>query len=159
MSDRKKLTDLKKKMANLIFKDEVALRAEKNKLFTFCLTIISSAVFELFITLCIIGNTACLAYDHYGITDREQKLVEYINIAFTGVFLVEMIFKMLGLGLKEYVRDRFNVFDAIIVFISLGDTVLTQLFISSGNSSLSGVMTALRGFRLLRVFKLAKSWK
>jgi uncharacterized membrane protein len=33
---------------------------------------------------------------------------------FFTIFLAEMIIKLIGLGLKTYIKDRFNIFDAII---------------------------------------------
>ena len=71
----------------------------------------------------------------------------------TIVFIVEMLIKLLGLGLQTYLKDRFNIFDAVIVLISTIDLVLLFAL-----SSTTGALSALRGFRLLRVFKLAKSW-
>jgi hypothetical protein len=65
-----------------------------------------------------------------------------------------MVIKLLGLGFKEYARDSFNLFDAIIVLISLVETALVSIFSSEG-----GGLSALRGIRLLRVFKLARVWK
>lgn len=68
-----------------------------------------------------------------------------------------MIIKLLGLGFKYYFKDRFNIFDMVIVFISSLEVIMqiTNLNLFSG----SGAVSALRAFRLLRVFKLAKSWK
>ena len=70
--------------------------------------------------------------------------------------MAEMIIKIIGLGVKDYMRDPFNIFDAVIVIVSLIDFVLHQIpDISTENS---GPLTAFRGIRLFRVFKLAKSW-
>lgn len=55
---------------------------------------------------------------------------------------------MIGLGLKQYVMDGFNDFDAIIVIVGMLE------FVSAGSKAL----TVLRAFRLLRIFKIVKSW-
>jgi hypothetical protein len=60
-----------------------------------------------------------------------------------------MVMKLFGLGVTLYVSDGFNVFDGIIVIVSL-----IELFQSDENSGLS----VLRAFRLLRIFKIVKSW-
>ncbi len=65
-----------------------------------------------------------------------------------------MVFKMSGMSLKLYFKDSFNIFDCVIVTFSTIDLMLTYLNINSG-----GAISALRAFRLLRVFKLAKTWK
>ena len=66
-----------------------------------------------------------------------------------------MILNMIGLGLKQYLSDGFNIFDAVIVVLSLIDLAIA---LSSEEDDGSGFITVLRGFRLLRVFKLVKSW-
>jgi hypothetical protein len=66
------------------------------------------------------------------------------------------------MGFKIYFRSHwFNLFDAVIVVSSLIDiTIAEVLFNEESKSKNSGsAFTALRAFRLLRVFKLAKSWK
>jgi len=70
------------------------------------------------------------------------------NSSLTCIFAVEMILKMVGLGIKAYVRDGFNDFDAIIVIVGLLE------FLNAGSKAL----TVLRAFRLLRIFKIVKSW-
>ena len=68
-----------------------------------------------------------------------------------------MFAKLTGLGVKNYMRDKFNAFDAMIVIISLVDFVLTLTI--EVNESTAGIMSALRALRLLRVIKLARHWK
>lgn len=69
-----------------------------------------------------------------------------------------MIIKLIGLGFKGYSRDRFNIFDCVIVVIST-----VEIFIDwsnpNGGGGTGGAISAFRGVRLLRVFKLARSWK
>ena len=61
-----------------------------------------------------------------------------------------MILKHLGLGFKDYWKDGFNDFDGILVIISMVE------FCIPSEADMQGLMV-LRAFRLLRVFKLAKS--
>ena len=44
-------------------------------------------------------------------SDTEARWQEYSNLLFTAIFLSEMIIRMLGHGIKGYLRDRFNIFD------------------------------------------------
>ena len=74
-----------------------------------------------------------------------MNILEWFNNVFTIIFTLEVIIKIIGVGMKEYARDKFNLFDAVIVVFSL----LDLLFIS-GESSFS----ALRAFRLFRIFKI-----
>jgi len=69
-----------------------------------------------------------------------------------------MVIKLLGLGLKAYVSDSFNVFDGIIVIMTAIDFSLSTFTSQDGLSNMSGVMQSFRSVRLLRIIKLARSW-
>ena len=105
--------------------------------------------------MCIILNTICLALDRYPISDEEISVLEILNLIWFSVFLLEMIVKLVILTPKGYARDSFNLFDGFIVVMSVVDVSLTF----SGSGGGGGAISAMRGFRLLRIFKLAKSWK
>ena len=79
-----------------------------------------------------------------------------MDIIFVWVFTLEMIAKLIGLGLKNYIRDKFNAFDGVIVIVSLVDFAL---MLSGSLESADGIMSAFRALRLLRVVKLARHWK
>eukprot|EP00951_Prasinocladus_malaysianus_P002849 scaffold20217_cov44-Prasinocladus_malaysianus.AAC.1 len=83
----------------------------------------------------------------------EATIMDSINYVLTAYFALEMVIKLLGLGVRKYVEDTMNVFDAIVVVVSLVEIGMTAN--GSGGSGLS----VLRTFRLLRIFKLARSWK
>jgi len=54
----------------------------------------------------------------------------------------------------NYAKDPFNIFDAVLVIISIIDILLDELGLTSGSGGVSA-LTAFRSLRLLRVFKLA----
>jgi len=60
-----------------------------------------------------------------------------------------MVLKLIGLGFKKYMQDGFNIFDGTIVIISIVELV--------GDGG--GGISVLRAFRLLRIFKIIRSWK
>ena len=66
-----------------------------------------------------------------------------------------MIIKFVGLGFHMYARDAFNLFDAFIVMLSVVDMVISEALSSDFPTA---TLSAFRGVRLLRVFKLARSW-
>jgi len=119
-----------------------------------------SNTFGYIVMLFILLNTIILSVEHAStaevngvsqavdMTDSQKETLLYFNYVFIVVFTVEMIIKLIGIGIQEYVADTFNIFDAVIVVFSF-----IEIFLS-GNSSLS----VLRSFRLARVFKLVKSW-
>ena len=116
----------------------------------------SHEYFTAFVTVLILGNTAVLACDRLGIEAEEQAVLDACNSFFTWIFVAEMVIKLFGLGFKEYAKDSFNLFDAIVVALSLIELVL----VNAGVEELAGgAFSAIRSVRLLRVFKLARSWK
>lgn len=66
-----------------------------------------------------------------------------------------MVIKLIGLGPKLYVKDKFNIFDCIVVVVSIVENVINWSGVEGGTK---GAISAFRGVRLLRVFKLARSW-
>jgi voltage-dependent calcium channel T type alpha-1I len=94
------------------------------------------------------ANTFIMAIDHYNMSDSFAKGVYIANMILTIIFVLEMIIKIFGLGIKDYLRDGFNIFDAIIIIVGLLE------YFGIGNKS----VTVLRSFRLLRIFKIVRSW-
>ncbi|XP_019621203.1 PREDICTED: sodium channel protein type 4 subunit alpha B-like isoform X3 [Branchiostoma belcheri] len=116
---------------------------------------ICDPVMELFITLCIVFNTVFMALDYHDISQNKpfEKTLEVGNYVFSGIFAGEFLFKLIGMGPKDYFSVGWNMFDSFIVILSCIEIMIEQLM----GGSLAG-FSVLRSFRLLRVFKLAKSW-
>ncbi|KAG8432388.1 hypothetical protein GDO86_016868 [Hymenochirus boettgeri] len=103
---------------------------------------------DLAITICIVLNTLFMAMEHYPITEEFNNVLFVGNLVFTGIFTAEMVFKLIALDPYYYFQVGWNIFDGIIVSLSLMEL---------GLQDVEG-LSVLRSFRLLRVFKLAKSW-
>uniref|UniRef100_A0AAQ5ZHG9 Sodium channel protein n=1 Tax=Amphiprion ocellaris TaxID=80972 RepID=A0AAQ5ZHG9_AMPOC len=103
---------------------------------------------DLGITICIVLNTLFMALEHYPMTDEFNTMLSVGNLVFTGIFTAEMVLKLIALDPYYYFQQGWNIFDGIIVCLSLMEL---------GLSNVEG-LSVLRSFRLLRVFKLAKSW-
>ena len=112
-------------------------------------------MFTALITLLIVLNTIVLASDRYPENVEFKTEEEWANKVFTYCFLAEMIIKLLGLGVKAYARDGFNLFDATIVVLSMVEIAAVNI---DPALSTGGAFSAFRSVRLLRVFKLARSW-
>ena len=123
------------------------------------LSLSSSKYFDWAITSCIILNTVVLSLDSYPPIIQNHFVLDYLNIFFTLVFLLEMLVRMGALGVREYFRFKYYVFDCVVVVLSLADIVISFTLSNSSFSSGKGVVSAFRAFRLLRIFKLAKSWQ
>ncbi|RWS27873.1 uncharacterized protein B4U80_02113 [Leptotrombidium deliense] len=103
---------------------------------------------ELFITLCIVVNTLFMAMDHHNMNDDFAHFLDVGNTFFTTTFAIEAFLKLIALSPKFYFREGWNIFDFLIVTLSLMEKAFEGV----------GGFSVLRTFRLLRVFKLAKSW-
>uniref|UniRef100_A0A3Q1HVM5 Sodium channel protein n=1 Tax=Anabas testudineus TaxID=64144 RepID=A0A3Q1HVM5_ANATE len=103
---------------------------------------------DLAITICIVLNTLFMAMEHYPMTPEFDYMLSVGNLVFTGIFTAEMFFKLIAMDPYYYFQVGWNIFDSIIVTLSL---------VELGLANVQG-LSVLRSFRLLRVFKLAKSW-
>ena len=142
-----------------------ALEVESNKYWMNSCTVrymhalVTSGPFDAFITVFIMLNTVTLALEFYDMPITLIYALEICNYIFSGVFLLEMIFKLWGLGIKKYSQDAFNLFDGVIVTFSIIELAIGFAAQANGEDASSTGLGALRTFRLMRVFKLARSWK
>jgi len=100
-------------------------------------------------------NTIILAIDHYGIDKDLDKIFSDLNFAFTLIFCLEMLLKLVGLGIKQYLKDRMNYLDGSVVLLSIFELA----FLSGEGGALSAFRTVriFRTFRVLRVARLLRS--
>ena len=112
-------------------------------------SLVEHPMFEKMIIILILFNTFFLAIEYYESAEWIETASTAANLFFTIIFGLEMILKLLGFGFKKYVADNFNIFDCFIVLMSY-----VELCMPGEDSSLS----VLRAFRLLRIFKIIKSW-
>ncbi|EGZ28555.1 hypothetical protein PHYSODRAFT_467180 [Phytophthora sojae] len=111
-----------------------------------------SPTLELMITGCVLLNTAFMAMDYFGEEDLYEAGLNYLNYFFSAVFALEAVLKIIGLG-KYYWKDRWNVFDFIVVLGALFG-VIYQMF---GGSSVGAAASTVRSFRVGRLFRLVHS--
>ena len=104
----------------------------------------------------ILMNTVAMAAEFYGTraTTEYMQVLLYLNFAFTAVFLGELLLKLAADGAVCYFAQAFNVFDCIVVFVSVLEV---GLYLASASVGLN--LSVLRMFRILRAFKLARSFK
>ncbi|XP_054899986.1 voltage-dependent T-type calcium channel subunit alpha-1H-like [Poeciliopsis prolifica] len=99
--------------------------------------------FNRFITAAIFLNILSMAVEHHEQPEMMTKVLHISNYVFTGLFVVEMVLKLMALGL-HYFTDWSNNFDCLIVIISLWELQ------DDSDSKLS----VLRAFRALRFGRL-----
>ncbi|XP_059353762.1 voltage-dependent T-type calcium channel subunit alpha-1I-like [Carassius carassius] len=108
--------------------------------------IVESKYFNRGIMVAILINTISMGIEHHEQPEELTNVLEICNIVFTSMFALEMILKLTAFGFFNYLRNPYNIFDGIIVIISVCEIV--------GQSD--GGLSVLRTFRLLRVLKLVR---
>jgi len=120
----------------------------KNKVVRVCFSIINNGYFDATIIFVIILNTFFLALDKYPEFDEWMlELISIFNFIFTIIFTAEAVFKIIGLGFREFAKETFNLFDLLIVIISIAELQF------SGETG-PGVFSSFRAFRLFKIFRL-----
>ncbi|KAL4477710.1 hypothetical protein ABPG74_002860 [Tetrahymena malaccensis] len=118
--------------------------------------LVQAPLYENLIMIVVVMNTVILSLDG---SVSNQDILDQFNQAFTYIFAIDMGFKLIGLGFALYCADRMNIFDGLIVILSIFDIIF--LSGSSGGSSFSAFrsLRILRVFRVLRVTRLLRSLK
>jgi Na+-transporting methylmalonyl-CoA/oxaloacetate decarboxylase gamma subunit len=76
-----------------------------------------------------------------------MRMLSKLNLGFTVIFTAEAIIKLVGLGFKEFNKERFNQFDLVVVIISIAEMQFQ-------NQEGPGVFSSFRAFRLFKIFRL-----
>ncbi|XP_067277633.1 voltage-dependent T-type calcium channel subunit alpha-1H-like isoform X2 [Pseudorasbora parva] len=108
--------------------------------------IVDSKYFNQGIMFAILLNTLSMGIEHHDQPEVLTTILEISNIIFTCIFVLEVFSKLLAFGVFKYIMNPYNVFDGIIVVISVWE-ILGQM---------DGGLSVLRTFRLLRVLKLVR---
>uniref|UniRef100_A0A663ME21 Voltage-dependent L-type calcium channel subunit alpha n=1 Tax=Athene cunicularia TaxID=194338 RepID=A0A663ME21_ATHCN len=114
--------------------------------------VVTSSYFEYLMFFLILLNTICLGMQHYNQSAEMNHISDILNVAFTILFTLEMILKLLAFKVKGYFGDPWNVFDFLIVIGSIIDVILSEIDDSDDNSRVS--ITFFRLFRVMRLVKL-----
>uniref|UniRef100_A0A3Q1BFV2 Voltage-dependent T-type calcium channel subunit alpha n=1 Tax=Amphiprion ocellaris TaxID=80972 RepID=A0A3Q1BFV2_AMPOC len=108
--------------------------------------IVDSKYFGRGIMIAILINTLSMGIEYHEQPEELTSALEISNIVFTSLFALEMLLKVLVYGPFGYIKNPYNVFDGIIVVISVWEIAGEQ----------DGGLSVLRTFRLMRVLKLVR---
>uniref|UniRef100_A0A8B9RC21 Calcium channel, voltage-dependent, T type, alpha 1H subunit b n=1 Tax=Astyanax mexicanus TaxID=7994 RepID=A0A8B9RC21_ASTMX len=108
--------------------------------------IVDSKYFNRGIMFAILINTLSMGVEYHEQPAELTDVLEISNIVFTSLFALEMLLKLLACGLFGYISNPYNIFDLIIVIISVWEII----------GQADGGLSVLRTFRLLRVLKLVR---
>jgi hypothetical protein len=105
---------------------------------------ILDAFVDLFITICIVLNTFFMALDQPGQSEKMTRILTLGNYIFTSIFTAESILKIIAMTPAKFLKNGWNVFDLLIVTVSL---------IELGLANVKG-LNVLRSFRLVSNSKI-----
>ncbi|GAB1285480.1 Voltage-dependent L-type calcium channel subunit alpha-1S [Apodemus speciosus] len=116
--------------------------------------VVTSSYFEYLMFALIMLNTICLGMQHYNQSEQMNHISDILNVAFTIIFTLEMVLKLIAFKPRGYFGDPWNVFDFLIVIGSIIDVILSEIdtFLASsgglyclgggcGNVVISGCMS------------------
>ncbi|XP_028967315.1 voltage-dependent calcium channel type A subunit alpha-1 [Galendromus occidentalis] len=119
--------------------------------------VVNLAYFDLFIMITIsMSSIALAAEDPVEEDSPSNKILNYFDYAFTGVFTVEMILKVVDQGVilhpGSYCRDLWNILDSVVVICAL----IAFAFAGSSTGQNLSTIKSLRVLRVLRPLKTIK---
>ena len=118
-----------------------------------CFKVVENSKFEMAMTVIILASSGSLAIDN-PLLDPQTNLVKALQVCdviFTGMFVGELIAKVLAYGLllgkNAYLRNGWNVLDLIVVLVS----ILNLSSLGPGN-----FLKSLRILRVMRPLRMVK---
>ena len=120
----------------------------KNKLF---FRIKESKFFQYLVLIIIIFNAFTIGLNTYDLSKFSRNVINYLDYAITIFFLIEISIRFIGEPIKKnFFKSGWNIFDSIIVLVSL---------VPIPNNSSFLLLRLLRVFRVLRVISIIPELK
>ncbi|KAI8478716.1 hypothetical protein Bbelb_435510 [Branchiostoma belcheri] len=125
--------------------------------------IIEHNYFETFIIIMIVLSSGALAFEDKYINTPEKIIIKtvlgYADYAFTVIFTIEMILKMLGYGFKTYFTNAWCWLDFIIVMASLVTAIPNLMGMGESVPESLKTVRVIRALRPLRAISRAEGMK
>ncbi|XP_043669169.1 voltage-dependent calcium channel type A subunit alpha-1 isoform X22 [Vespula pensylvanica] len=121
--------------------------------------VVNLRYFDFFIMVVIsLSSIALAAEDPVWEHSPRNEILNYFDYAFTGVFTIEMILKIIDLGVilhpGSYLREFWNIMDAVVVICA----AVSFAFDMTGSSAGQNLST-IKSLRVLRVLRPLKTIK
>ncbi|XP_043500315.1 voltage-dependent calcium channel type A subunit alpha-1 isoform X23 [Polistes fuscatus] len=121
--------------------------------------VVNLRYFDFFIMVVIsLSSIALAAEDPVWERSPRNEILNYFDYAFTGVFTIEMILKIIDLGVilhpGSYLREFWNIMDAVVVICA----AVSFAFDMTGSSAGQNLST-IKSLRVLRVLRPLKTIK
>ena len=109
-------------------------------------SLLANKAFEVFIMLVIMASALTVGAKTYDISPVAMGFLEVADVAITIIFLIEISIRFMATHPKsQFFRNGWNVFDTLIVFVSL---------VPIDNSDMALVARLVRVFRVLRMISV-----
>lgn len=120
--------------------------------------LVTGKYFDLVIALVIGLNVITMSLEHYMMPMELVYTLKLFNFIFASVFVVEALMKAIALGLRRYLKDKWNQLDVIIVLLSILGIILEEMesTLIPINPTIIRVMRVARIARVLKLLKMAK---
>ncbi|XP_047501360.1 voltage-dependent calcium channel type A subunit alpha-1-like isoform X32 [Penaeus chinensis] len=121
--------------------------------------VVNLRYFDVFIMIVITLSSIALASEDPVREDSEwNAILNYFDYAFTGVFAIEMILKVIDLGVifhpGSYLRDIWNIMDSVVVICAAVSFCFDMMGSSTGQN-----LSTIKSLRVLRVLRPLKTIK
>lgn len=131
--------------------------------------IIYSSVYEILLSVLIFVNAIMIVIDlNVSYSPIWETIFLVLDSLLLLVFVIEIFFKMFGLGLKEFWTSRWNIFDFLVIFIAVSTKIIVDVVLvytsiglhldtsaSQFFHSLQAVAQVLRVLRFLRLLSIS----
>ena len=144
-SSPKLLSKVKKKLINKI--KYMVLEEYSNT--------IQYKIFNILIYFVITLNIVFMCLMRHPMSKKLENIIDIINLVCTSLFMLEIIFKIIVLGFKNWLNNKFNIVDLVIAILGLFEIIYVKInkdTTDDVNSSLSS-LRAIRYIKLLRFTK------
>ncbi|KAF8569781.1 hypothetical protein P879_00934, partial [Paragonimus westermani] len=128
----------------------------------FCHFVVNLRFFDLFIMIVIASSSLALAAED-PVSEKSIRncLLEYFDHAFTCVFAIEMLLKLIDLGVflhpDSYCRDSWNLIDAAVVIGALISFIRSYAFGGREGHASAKNLSTIKSLRVLRVLRPLKT--
>lgn len=118
------IDNIQLKIDKYIKETDILIRAKSLRIYAITNYIARTRTFKTMTILVILANIIVLGLTHSDSSKQFDKNMEYCNILFFGFFMFELIGKLTGQGFKQYIQDKFNWLDGLVVFVSAIDIII-----------------------------------
>ena len=118
---------------------------------------VESPYFEGAISLTILVNIVSMTLTYYGESEQHKATLAALNLCFSAIFAVEAALKLLAYFPRQYLEDRWNRFDALLVLGSAADVAMTLAETDVAAAGTPQLLRVIRVVRIARILRIVKS--